>query len=96
MVTADPDSGQVTYNPEYLVMKHASHFIENGAVRLALAGPWAGSAFAFENPSGDRVILVNNPSAAAAPITIRLGRRTARCRLHPRSINTIILEGAST
>jgi glucosylceramidase len=42
-------------------MKHFSQFVDPGAVRLGLTGPWAANAVAFENPDGSLVVVVGNP-----------------------------------
>lgn len=69
MVSVAPDSGRVTLNPEFHVMKHFSRFIEPGAVRLGVCGPLAGNAVAFRNPDGRRVLVAHNPWPAARPLT---------------------------
>ena len=36
LITIDPDTRAVTYNPSSILMKHFAHFVEPGAVRLGL------------------------------------------------------------
>lgn len=84
MVTIE--DGKVIYNPEFYVMKHASHFIRRGARRLRLSGHWNAFALAFENPDGSRVVLIQNPFCETRVVNIM----NESFDLQPQSINTII------
>lgn len=46
-------------NPEFYVMKHFSHFIKKGAVRIEAQGSWTGNTVAFRNPGGYTVIVLS-------------------------------------
>ena len=85
MVTIE--DGKVIYNPEFYVMKHASHFIRRGARRLWLSGQWNAFALAFENPDGSRVVLIQNPFCETRVVNIM----NESFDLQPQSINTIII-----
>ena len=85
MVTIE--DGKVIYNPEFYVMKHASHFIRRGARRLRLSGHWNAFALAFENPDGSRVVLIQNPFCETRVVNIM----NESFDLQPQSINTIII-----
>lgn len=61
MVTVAPESGSITFNPEFYVMKHFSRYIQRGAVRHLLTGAWSANGVAFKNPDGSKVMVVNNP-----------------------------------
>jgi glucosylceramidase len=87
MITADPATGTVTYNPEFYVMQHFAHAIVPGAVRLGVAGPWAGNAVAFRNPDGTTVVVVMNPFPT--PRTLALNGTVAELAGH--SFNTFVL-----
>lgn len=60
MITVEGDSKHVRYNPEYYVMKHYSHFVKQGAVRIETSGSWTGNTIAFQNPDGSKVIVLAN------------------------------------
>lgn len=60
MITINPETKEVIYNPEYYVMKHYSHFIKPGAKRLKTTGHWNSMASAFLNPDGELIIIVQN------------------------------------
>ena len=93
MVTVDPQSGQVTYNPEFYVMKHFSRFIAPGAVRLETKGPLSANAVAFENPDDSRVVVVANPLKTERPCVLGEGQGAAALLLKPESFNTVVLPG---
>ncbi|MBN1517224.1 glycosyl hydrolase [Candidatus Sumerlaeota bacterium] len=91
LITVDPETGDVTCNPEYYVMKHFSRYIRPGAQRLNLLGRWSGYAVGFRD---DRsiVLAVRNPFAEAKELQIELpGAARYSCRLQPLSINTLVL-----
>jgi glucosylceramidase len=85
------DGNKVTYNPEFYVMWHFSHFIEPGAYRLETEGPWSGNALAFDNPDGSRVAVVRNPLKKAAPLCLEISGKRFQTTLEPESINTLVL-----
>ena len=73
LVTVDPVTGAARFNPEYWLLKHLSHFVRPGAVRLE-AVSWTGydDALAFENPDRSTVVVVQNPLADPMPLSIGL------------------------
>jgi glucosylceramidase len=91
MVTVDPDTQGVVYNPEFYVMKHFSRFIAPGAVRMGVSGGMAGNAVAFENPDGSRVAVVANPLKTERQCVLGEGSRTISFILSPESFNTVVL-----
>ncbi|OUM86985.1 MAG: glycosyl hydrolase [Bacillus thermozeamaize] len=92
MITADPASGRAIYNPEYYVMKHFSHFVVPGSVRLGLKGRWTGNAVAFAAPNGDRVVVIANPFKDARTLCLSDGSGVQSFELEPESFNTIVLQ----
>lgn len=91
MVTVDPESRTYTLTPEFYVMKHFSRFIDPGAVRLGLTGPWAGNSVAFTNPDGSTVLVVANPWADAKDFAFSSENGSVAGRLEGYSINTFVL-----
>lgn len=91
MVTVVPETGEVVHTPEFYVMKHAARYIDVGAVRRVVAGPWAANAFAFENPDGTLVALTANPFNHDQPIRVEAGDTTLTAQLPPRSVNTLVV-----
>ncbi|MFD1957308.1 glycoside hydrolase family 30 beta sandwich domain-containing protein [Paenibacillus thailandensis] len=95
MVTVDPQSGRVTRNPEYYVMKHFAHFVVPGAQRIGLRGPWSGKAVAFRNTDGSTAVVVNNPFKNERTVDLSFERNTYRFELEPESFNTIVFQSTS-
>jgi glucosylceramidase len=91
MICIDPETKAVTYNPEYQVMKHFAHFIQPGARRVVLTGPWTANAVAFENPDGALVVIIKNPETSPGLVRLQWERNTRDLDLQPQSINTLVL-----
>ncbi|WP_125666074.1 glycoside hydrolase family 30 protein [Paenibacillus baekrokdamisoli] len=90
MITVDPTAKQAIRNPEYYVMQHFAHFVTPGSKRIGLKGPWAGSALAFENPDGERVIVLTNPFADKRILRLLDGTGVRTFELEPESFHTIV------
>ena len=82
------ENQQVTYNPEFHVMKHLAHFVKPGARFLGLQGPWSALALAFVNPDESMVVMVANPYGHGEVVQMELGGQLHRFDLLPRSLNT--------
>ncbi len=89
MVTVDPATKQVYYNPEFYVMKHFSRFISPGAVRLEVKGRLAANAVAFENPDGTRVAVVANPLQTERECVVEDCAGSFRFTMPPESFSTV-------
>ncbi|QDU70556.1 glycoside hydrolase family 30 protein [Mucisphaera calidilacus] len=90
MITVDPETRAVTYQPEFYVMKHLTRFIDNGATRRGLAGPLAGNALAFENPGGSTTLLIANPSDNPRTLAVDINGQSLSATLPAQSFNTIV------
>lgn len=90
MITVDSASGEVTYNPEYFIMRHFSGLIQPGARHVPLQGHLCGNAVAFANPDGGLVININNPSDQEKNVTLAIEGRCYRASLPPCSVNSIV------
>jgi glucosylceramidase len=91
MISINPSTKEVIYNPEFYVMKHFSHFIERGAVRLGTNGHFTGNSLAFENPDGSIVIVVNNAMRKERKISIKVKDNKFTLILKPYSFNTFVI-----
>ncbi|MBP0457215.1 glycoside hydrolase family 30 protein [Streptomyces montanisoli] len=88
LATVDPVDGGIRYEHEFWIMKHFSRFIEPGAVRERLRGPWSGRAVAFRNVDGSLAVVTFNP--LRHPVRVNLfGDESVT--LEADSINTIVL-----
>ena len=91
MITIDPETKEVTYNPEFYVMKHYAHFIKEGAKVLEGSGHWNMSAMAFKNPDGEIIVTVQNTLDRARVFTFEGEGKSFSAELAPHSMNTFAL-----
>lgn len=61
LVSVHLETGDFTLNPEFWVFRHLSAFVQPGAIRQAVSGPWAANALVFANEDGSVVVVVSNP-----------------------------------
>lgn len=79
--------GEYTYNPEFYLLKHFSHFVKKGAVLLSVTGEMSSNTTAFRNPDGSIVAVILNPFEFEKTVTVG-GKSMV---LKPRSFNSIVL-----
>ena len=91
LITIDPKTNEVIYNPEFYVMKHFSSFVDPGAQRIEVEGAWSGSAVAFENPNGDIVVVVANNVDYTRELLININNENHLIELSGYSFNTFII-----
>ncbi|WP_130837451.1 glycoside hydrolase family 30 protein [Lachnoclostridium sp. Marseille-P6806] len=91
MITADPQSGEAIYNPDFYVMKHFSSVIQRGAVRLGAAGTFAADSLVFRNPDGAVVLELHNPLREVLTVAYEYGGETWYFPLEPQSVNSVVL-----
>ena len=72
LVTIDPTTGAVTYNPDYYALAQVSRFVQPGARRIYSNTFGAGSVddVAFQNPDGSKVLVAYNDSNSAQTISV--------------------------
>jgi glucosylceramidase len=92
MITINPETKEVIYNPEFYGMKHFSHFIQPGAVRLKTRGHWNGNSVVFQNPDGEIVIVVGNNMPKPRMFTFRGAGREVTVEVQPFTFNTLTLQ----
>ncbi len=91
MITIVPETQEVIYNPEFYVMKHYSHYIKPGAVRLKTTGHWNSLTSVFKNPDGELVILVQNPLERDQTFTFEGSATSFTVILEKHSFNTFVI-----
>ncbi len=89
MIVIDSNSKEVTYNDEFYLFKHLSHFVQPGDHFLKSEGD---DHLAFSLKDGRTVVLVYNPDDKEKSINIKTGSSTIAANLEAISINTIIIE----
>lgn len=78
LVTIDPETGAVTYNPDYYALAQVTKFVKPGAERIYSNTFGSGSVnnVAFQNPDGSKVLVAYNDSSAAQTITVADGTQS--------------------
>jgi len=94
LITVNQNTGDVTYNGEYYVYKHFSHYVKPGARHIQTTGPWD-DRIAFVNPDGSQVIIIANTSDsdhdARIGISDETNEQSFRVRVPAHSFNTFVL-----
>lgn len=93
LISVDRFNGEVTFNPEFYVLKHFSHFINAGFYRVDLRNvPEGIEVLAFTNQKEGSILVLYNPSDKTEKPSIRVDTKTALTpNLPPHSIMTIKL-----
>lgn len=89
VVTVNRQTKEVTFNPEFYVMKHFSSYIMPGAKRVESISADNESSIAFKNPDGSLICVLSNFEAASKKINIKIGNETIMQVIEPGSIYTI-------
>jgi len=92
MISINKRTAAVTYNPEYYLMKHISHFVQPGA-RL-LKTPGVNDLLAFLNPDRQVIIILMNRGEQGKEITIAFGGKNATLETKAKSMNTFVINTA--
>ncbi|MBY5949683.1 glucosylceramidase [Algoriphagus marincola] len=87
-VTIDGD--QVTRNPAYYVIAHASKFVDEGSVRIESNSIEGLPNVAHQTPSGKKVLIVLNDSSAPVAFQVQEGKTQFSTNLNPGATGTWI------
>ncbi|MFF5142267.1 discoidin domain-containing protein [Streptomyces sp. NPDC013157] len=95
LVTIDPASGEVTYNPDYYALAQVTKFVKPGAHRIYSNTFGAGSVndVAFQNPDGSKVLVAYNDSNAAKTISVADGTQSFNYMLNAGNAATFTYSG---
>ncbi|MDP4265233.1 MAG: glycoside hydrolase family 30 protein [Bacteroidota bacterium] len=91
LVSVDTINKTYTYNYEYYLMKHLSHFVKPGAKRLNTTGSFD-NLLAFMNPDKSVVIVIQNDSNEEKKINIKMGDKAINPSLKPNTFNTFLVK----
>ena len=91
LVTVNEQERTYKFTPEYYVLKHASHYVLPGAVRIVLGGSYP-EALCFQNTDGSVALLAANKDDAPKTVSITLGDKTFTPTLPANSVNTLLLK----
>jgi glucosylceramidase len=90
LITVDTDAKTYQWNHEYYAMKHASHFVQRGAMRLETQGTFD-DVLAFLNPDKSVVVILRNESGYERPVDVTIGDRKISGSMEADSFNTMLL-----
>jgi len=94
LITVNQNSGKVTFNGEYYVMRHFSQFVKPEAKRLLTTGLWT-DKIAFLNPDGSTVFVIENTKQKPQDLVLNVADRadggTLKAQLPAHSVNTFVV-----
>ena len=89
MVTINSQTKEITRSGQYWAFAHFSRHVRRGARRFESACTTKGvEQVAFENPDGQKVLVISN-SSAARTVVLKQGGKTAEVALVPDSVTTL-------
>jgi glucosylceramidase len=91
LVTVDPENSTFNYNHEFYLMKHFSHFVKPGAVRVDTQGEF-NEILAFVNPDESVVAVLYNNQDEEKDVFLKVGEKTIKATVAARSVNTVVLQ----
>ena len=90
LITINTENGDVTYHPEFYLMKHLCHYIVPGAYRLQTPDNQE-NILAFENPDGKITVMIVNRENQEKNISLSLKGKYLNLKVKSKSFNTINL-----
>ncbi|MDR6688259.1 O-glycosyl hydrolase [Arthrobacter sp. 1088] len=92
LVTIDPKSGAITYNPEYYALAQVTKFVKPGAHRIYsnTFGDGNVNNVAFQNPDGSKVLVAYNDSNAEQTISVADGSQSFDYKLNAGNAATFV------
>ena len=89
LVTINSTTQEISYSGQYWALAQFSRFIRRGARRIDSQAELKDiTHVAFENPNGDKVVVVTN-SGPAREVSLQLGSWRADVQLDPDSVTTL-------
>jgi glucosylceramidase len=87
LISVNSKTGEASFNPEYYLFKHLSHFVKPGAHKLETPEEYGESLF-FMNPGNELCGVLVNPSDTARAYQLELGGEFVVLRLLPNSFTS--------
>lgn len=91
MITVNPETKEVMYNPEFYVMKHFLISFKRSK-RLTTSGVDSVDTVAFKNPDESIIIVISNKNDDSRIANIEFAGEIFQVELEGHSFNTIVLE----
>jgi glucosylceramidase len=90
LVSIHSETKKVTYNPEYHLFKHFTHFVAPGSFKLKTKGEFE-DILAFSNENQTVVVVANNEAGVKNIEIVKAGNKQT-FKLKPKSFNTIVFQ----
>jgi glucosylceramidase len=91
VVTIHSATGEITRNPEYYALAHASRFVRPGAVRIGSSAPNGFETVAFRNADHrSTALIVLNTTKSARQLAVRVGELSFTTSLPGGAVATFI------
>jgi len=90
LVSVDTVTKKFSYNHEYYLLKHLSHYVQPGAKLLSINGEQK-NMLAFKNPDSSIIIILQNDDPADKTVTLKIGDKMISPLLKADSFNTLII-----
>ena len=94
LVSVDTTAKTFTYNHEYYLLKHLSHYVKPGAKLLTISGT-TDNLLAFKNLDNSIVVVVQNDTDADKTVSIKVGEKILSPLLKADSFNTLVVRQMS-
>ena len=91
LVSVDLQKKTFTYNFEYYLLKHVSHYVMPGARFVETEGTFA-NLLAFVNPDNSIIVIARNDEKTDKIVTIKVGNKKISPLLKADSFNTFVIE----
>lgn len=91
LAVIEEETGKLTLQPEFYLMKHFSHFIKPGARLIGTKGHWTSNSLVFENPDGTLVVTVLNSMHEERGFTFRYRENHISAKIAPHTIHTFVV-----
>ena len=87
MISINKGTGQVTYNPEFYLIKHFSHFVRPKSHKLKTSGNFE-NILAFQNEDGSIIVVTANMDETDQVLKIEFENQIFSPVLKAKSFNT--------
>lgn len=91
LVSVSPEDGAVTYNPEFYMMKHFSHFVHPGAKLCPTSGHFSANTLVFRNADGSYAVIMLNGLDEKIDISLRVNDSEINVSLLPHTLNSLLI-----
>ncbi|MDR3268149.1 MAG: beta-glycosidase [Tannerella sp.] len=84
------EDGTYNYTPEYYTLKHVSHYVQQDARKLKVAGAYD-DVLAFINPDQSIVVVIANRTESQQTLSIKVNGKIYTPRLKAKSLSTLFI-----